>query len=67
MDNQKPHNLWQLWKDNRDTLSYYTIWGVIIFGGVTAFLAFLSLAISISQTIAAYRALHLATPTPLSG
>jgi hypothetical protein len=62
MDSQKPRGLHQLWKDNRDSLNYYTFWGVIIFGLLSVFLAFFSLAVSVAQTVASFRALELATP-----
>ena len=68
MDTQKPQGLRQLWKDKRDTLSYYTFWGVIIIGGMSVFLALFSLAVSIAQMVASFRALDLGTPSvPLSG
>lgn len=57
MDSQKPMGLRQLWKDNRDSLNYYTFWGVIIFGGLSVFLAFASLAVGIAQTYASFKSL----------
>jgi hypothetical protein len=66
MDSQKPRGLRQLWKDNRDSLGYYTFWGVIIFGGLTVVLALFSLSVSVAQTVAAFRALD-ASPAPSSG
>ena len=67
MDSQKPQGIRQLWRDKRDTLNYYTFWGVIIFGGLSVFLALFSLAVSIAQTVAGYRALNLGRPlTPSS-
>lgn len=63
MDSQKPLTLWQLWKDKRDTLNYYTFWGVIFFGGLSVFLALFSLAVSIAQAVASFKALNLA-PMP---
>jgi hypothetical protein len=57
MDTQKPQGLRQLWRDKRDTLNFYTFWGVIIFGGLSVFLALFSLAMSIAQTVASFRAL----------
>jgi len=58
MDSRKPRGLSQLWKDNRDSLNYYTFWGVIILGGLGVFLAICSLAVSVAQTVAAFRALE---------
>jgi hypothetical protein len=66
MDGQKPRGFRQLWKDNRDSLNYYTFWGVIVFGGLSVILALFSLAVSIAQTVASFRALA-GSPTPTSG
>ncbi|KAE9379579.1 hypothetical protein N431DRAFT_553742 [Stipitochalara longipes BDJ] len=66
MDNQKPRGLRQLWKDNRDSLNYYTFWGVIVFGGLSLLLALLSLAMSVAQAVASFRALTT-SPTSTSG
>ncbi|PMD53171.1 uncharacterized protein K444DRAFT_704972 [Hyaloscypha bicolor E] len=62
MDSSQPRTLRQLWNDNRDTLSYYTFWGVIIFGGLSVFHAFFSLMIGIAQTVAAFKTLAVTTP-----
>jgi len=59
MDTAKPRGLLQLWRDNRDSLTYYTFWGVIVFGVGSLFVAFLSLAVSIAQTVASFKSLHL--------
>ncbi|THV44276.1 hypothetical protein BGAL_0684g00020 [Botrytis galanthina] len=57
MDKQKPRGFRQLWRDSRDSSSYYTFWGVIIFGAVSVFLATASLAVSIAQTYASFKSL----------
>lgn len=62
MDNQKPRGLRQLWIDKRDSLNYYTFWGVIAIGVLTIFLALVSIVVSIAQAWASFRALDLATP-----
>jgi len=62
MDSQKPRDFRQLWNDNRDSLTYYTFWGVILFGGVGILLAFFSLAVGIAQAVAGFKALQLASP-----
>jgi hypothetical protein len=68
IDTQKPQGFGQLWRDERDTLSYYTFWGVIILGGLSVFLALFSLAVSIAQMVASFRALDLGASTvSLSG
>jgi hypothetical protein len=62
MDSQKPRDFRQLWNDNRDSLTYYTFWGVILFGGVGILLAFFSLAVGVAQAVAGFKALQLASP-----
>lgn len=59
MDSKKPKGFRGLWRDKRDTYSYYTFWGVIIFGSVSVLLALLSLIASVLQTIATWKALDL--------
>jgi hypothetical protein len=64
MDSAQPRGLRQLWKDNRNSLAYYTFWGVLIFGGATFLTALLALFLAIAQTVAAYKALNLAPASP---
>jgi hypothetical protein len=59
MDRAKPRGLLQLWRDNRDSLAYYTFWSAVTFGCMALLLTFFSLAVSVSQTVAAFKALHL--------
>ncbi|APA08627.1 hypothetical protein sscle_04g033970 [Sclerotinia sclerotiorum 1980 UF-70] len=59
MDSQKPRGFRQLWRDKRDVLNYCTFWGVIIFGALSVFLAFASLAVGIAQAVASFEALNL--------
>jgi hypothetical protein len=61
MDTQKPRTFRQMWKDKRDTSNYFTFWAVIVFGGLGVLLAFLSLAVSVAQTVASFKALNLPT------
>ena len=56
MDGKKPRTLVQLWRDARDTTSWWTFWTVIGFGAITIFLALSSLIVSIIQTVGTYRA-----------
>jgi len=63
MDNQKPTGFRQLWVDRRDSLNYYTFWGVIAIGVLAILLALVSLAVSIAQAVASFRALDLGTPS----
>jgi hypothetical protein len=62
IDSVKPRNFRQLWKDNRDSLSYWTFWYVILFGVITVLLSLFSLTVGIAQTMASFRALALAAP-----
>jgi hypothetical protein len=59
MDTQKPRTFRQMWKDKRDTSNYFTFWAVMIFGSLSVLLALLSLAVSIAQTVASFKALNL--------
>ena len=58
MDSCRPTGFRQLWRDKRDSLNYYTFWGVIIFGFTSVLLALLSLAVSTAQTVASFKALE---------
>ncbi|MCJ1402530.1 stretch-activated cation channel mid1 [Xylographa trunciseda] len=58
MDSSKPPGLRQLFRDNRDSLTYYTFWGVIVFGTLSVALALFSLGISAAQAVAGFRALQ---------
>ena len=40
IDSPKPPGLRHIWRDKRDSLSYYTFWGVIIFGLLSVFIVF---------------------------
>lgn len=57
MDNCKPKSFRDLYRDKRDTLNYYTFWGVIIFGVSSVLLGFFSLGVSAAQTVAAWKAI----------
>ncbi len=61
MDNQKPRGFRQLWNDRRDSLTYYTFWGVIVLGIITVFLALASLAVGVVQAVASFQALKSAS------
>ena len=58
MDSIKPHGLHQLLRDNRDSITYYTFWGVIVFGTLSVVIAFFALGVSVAQTVASFRALQ---------
>ena len=57
MDSQQPTGLRALWKDRRNSNTYYTFWFVTIFGSLSVFLAACALAVGIAQTWAAFRQL----------
>ena len=63
MDNQKPTGFRQLWVDRRDSINYYGFWGFVVIGALTILLALVSLAVSIAQAVASFRALDLGTPS----
>lgn len=55
MDSQQPTGLRALWKDRRNSNTYYTFWFVTIFGSLSVFLATCALAVSIAQTWASFK------------
>jgi len=57
MDSQQPKGLRALWKDRRNSNTYYTFWFVTIFGTCSVFLATCALAVGIAQTWAAFKQL----------
>lgn len=63
MNTQKPRTFRQMWKDKLDALNYFTFWAVMIFGGLGVLLTVLSLAVSIAQTVASFKALNLPAQT----
>ncbi len=54
MDSQDPQGLRALWRDRRNSNTYYTFWFVAIFGSLSVLLATCALAVSIAQTWAAF-------------
>jgi hypothetical protein len=63
MDNQKPIGFRQLWVDRRNSFNYYTFWGFVVVGILTILLALVSLAASIAQAVASFRALDPGIPS----
>jgi hypothetical protein len=57
MDSQKPGGLRGLWYDKRDSGAWFTFWAVLWIGGISLLLAFCSLAVSVAQTVATFKAL----------
>ncbi|MCJ1441924.1 MAG: hypothetical protein MMC23_002416 [Stictis urceolatum] len=58
MDTRKPTGIRNLWHDRRDSLSYYTFWAVVVFGGTSMLLAAMGVALGVAQTIAAFKQLE---------
>jgi hypothetical protein len=72
MEQQKPRGFIALWRDKRDSNSWYTFWAAVIFGVSALMLALAGLAVSSAQTWASFKALELqmaSTPatTPAAG
>ena len=59
MAQQRARTLRDLWRDRRDTLSWYTFWAVLVVGGAGLILTLASLGVSTAQTVAAFKALNL--------
>lgn len=57
MDSQQPKGLGALWRDRRNSNTYYTFWFVTIFGTLSVFLGTCALAVSIAQTWAQFRSI----------
>ena len=59
LEKQKPKGFVALWKDQRDSSTWYTFWAAVIFGVTALVLAAGSLAVSAAQTWATFRALDM--------
>lgn len=59
LQNQKPRSLTELWRDQRDSLQWWTFWLVVWFGIASVVLALGSLVEGAVQTWAAFRGLGL--------
>lgn len=59
MDSQQPKGLRALWRDKRNSNTYYTFWFVAIFGSLSVFLAMCALAVSIAQTWATFHTMSI--------
>jgi hypothetical protein len=59
MDTQKPQGIKGMWKDDRDTNSWFTFWVAVTFGVTALILALAGLAVSSAQTWAAFEALDV--------
>lgn len=59
LEKQKPKGFVALWKNQRDSNTWYTFWAAVIFGVTALVLAAGSLAVSAAQTWATFRALDM--------
>jgi hypothetical protein len=57
MEKQKPKGFMALWRDQRDSNTWYTFWAAVIFGVTALVLAAASLAVGAAQTWATFRGL----------
>lgn len=67
MEKQKPRGFFALWRDKRDSNSWYTFWAAVILGVAAFILALAGLGLASAQTWASFKALDLQTnssPTP---
>ena len=58
MDSRKPRGILALWRDRRDSNTYYTFWLVVIFGCSGVLLGIATLAIAIIQAWGQLQSLH---------
>jgi hypothetical protein len=59
MQKQKPRGFRALWRDKRDSNSWYTFWAAVILGIGAFILALAGLGLASAQTWASLKALHL--------
>ncbi|KAI9870155.1 MAG: hypothetical protein M1830_004625, partial [Pleopsidium flavum] len=55
LDSNKLKGIRQLWKDGRDSLQWWTLWGVLFFAGFSLFFAIASFATSVARTVAGFK------------
>ncbi|KAJ3577499.1 hypothetical protein NPX13_g3067 [Xylaria arbuscula] len=60
MARREPRSLWQLWKDQRNTLQWWTFWLVVIFG-------LISVILTVVQTVLSGLQLHWAEVAAMQG
>jgi hypothetical protein len=58
MAEQEPKGIRQLWKDKRNSLQWYTLWAVVIIGGIGIALAFVQIALGSMQVYYAAKAVN---------
>jgi hypothetical protein len=52
---QQPSELWDLWRDRRNPLQWYTFWAVLVVGGISILLGVLQFAVTLGQLIISLR------------
>lgn len=55
---QQPSELWDLWRDRRNPLQWYTFWAVLIVGGISIVLGVLQLLVGIAQLVVGVKQLE---------
>jgi hypothetical protein len=58
INSQNPNKAKLLWKDRRDLLRWYTLWTVIIIGGIGILLAIVQVILSAFQVALAFESLR---------
>ncbi|KAI9148816.1 hypothetical protein HJFPF1_10858 [Paramyrothecium foliicola] len=58
MEKQKPRGILALWRDKRDSNSWYTFWAAVVLGVAAFILALASVGLSGAQTWASFQALQ---------
>jgi hypothetical protein len=59
LEERKPRNLRQMWRDTKDSTQWWTFWLVLLVGVPSLLLALGSLAVSTAQTWASFKALNM--------
>ena len=55
---QQPSRLRDLWRDRRNPLQWYTLWAVLILGGLSLLVGLLQLMVGVAQVVVAIMALN---------
>lgn len=51
---QVPNNILSLWRDRRDVSRFWTLWAVMVFGGIGIFLGILQVGLSAAQVLGTF-------------
>ena len=52
---QTPSKIWDLWRDFRTPLQWYTFWAVVLFGGLGVLLGILQTLLAIVQVVSSFK------------